>query len=404
LEKIDNNNSYALGKWFIDYTNNNSPVVKIFIGGSDDEKQYPGEIKLTSYHSGGSSTIRSETIPGKNVTFILPTDTESNALGNYTTAAVWHSPGYKVGKKDRPVYIMSTGKTEECTLYAGGTQLTLNGTLCDGRSAIVYSPTSAGSSSQVLCGSNSNAAAPNWVDTNSLTVKAAECDGKGRNIYSTYETKDISTKKLTAAKAYTDSHIANLKADSDAAYEAIGSAAKALADAKAYTDEAKLAILGSDKLNETYDTLIEISEWITSSGVDATELANAVAAEKVAREDADSAILAKTITTDNGIAFSGNLGNLTISGITASDTAAGVVSIDAQTFKGLKTFVDGINVGKTLLKDVNGQESKDGTEEGTTNVTLYLPKTTTENIQVAWGTYNTPVGDENLPVYISQDG
>ena len=63
-----------------------------------------------------------------------------------------------------------------------------------------------------------------------------------------------------------------------------------LATAKAYTDEVKEALLGTEELNGTYDTLKEIGAWIENSGVDATELSGAIAAETKAREDADAAI------------------------------------------------------------------------------------------------------------------
>ena len=65
-----------------------------------------------------------------------------------------------------------------------------------------------------------------------------------------------------------------------------------LAQAKAYTDEVKAGILG-EGITETYDTLVEIQNWINGAGVDATELAEAIAAETKNREDADAAINAK---------------------------------------------------------------------------------------------------------------
>lgn len=63
--------------------------------------------------------------------------------------------------------------------------------------------------------------------------------------------------------------------------------AKALKDAKDYVDEVKADILGEGDLVDTYDTLKEIGDWIHTTGVDATELSSAIAAETKLREDAD---------------------------------------------------------------------------------------------------------------------
>lgn len=62
-----------------------------------------------------------------------------------------------------------------------------------------------------------------------------------------------------------------------------------LAQAKAYTDTVKNNILG-EGISETYDTLVEIQEWIEGDGVNATELTSAIAAEAKNREDADDAL------------------------------------------------------------------------------------------------------------------
>lgn len=71
-------------------------------------------------------------------------------------------------------------------------------------------------------------------------------------------------------------------ADQTAALEAEVARAKAaeaqaLTDAKAYTDGVKEAILG-EGISETFDTLVEIQQWIEGDGVNATELASEVAA------------------------------------------------------------------------------------------------------------------------------
>ena len=87
----------------------------------------------------------------------------------------------------------------------------------------------------------------------------------------------------TAAKAYADDIV-------DAEKErAMAAESKALNDAKAYTDKVKGDILG-EGISETFDTLKEIQTWIEGDGVNATELASAIAAETKNRQDADVAL------------------------------------------------------------------------------------------------------------------
>lgn len=97
------------------------------------------------------------------------------------------------------------------------------------------------------------------------------------------EAQGYATTAKTEAKAYADGLAGN--------YDAKGSAAQALTDAKAYTNEVKEALLGTEELNGTYDTLKEIGAWIENSGVDATELSGAIANEAKAREDADTGLM-----------------------------------------------------------------------------------------------------------------
>lgn len=63
--------------------------------------------------------------------------------------------------------------------------------------------------------------------------------------------------------------------------------ASAKSEAQAYADTIKTSILGSDKLNETYDTLTEIADWIETHGVEATDLAGAIATEASTRDAKD---------------------------------------------------------------------------------------------------------------------
>lgn len=60
--------------------------------------------------------------------------------------------------------------------------------------------------------------------------------------------------------------------------------------AKAYADDIKEAILGGEGLKDTFDTLLEIQNWIEGDGVNTTELTKAIADETKAREEADTAL------------------------------------------------------------------------------------------------------------------
>lgn len=54
-----------------------------------------------------------------------------------------------------------------------------------------------------------------------------------------------------------------------------------------YVDEVKESILGTGELRDTLDTLIEIGDWITTHGAEATDLAKALAQETVTRANED---------------------------------------------------------------------------------------------------------------------
>lgn len=60
-----------------------------------------------------------------------------------------------------------------------------------------------------------------------------------------------------------------------------------LTDAKSYTDKVKKDLLG-EGISETFDTLVEIQDWINGDGVNATELASAIANEATNRQAQDT--------------------------------------------------------------------------------------------------------------------
>lgn len=69
--------------------------------------------------------------------------------------------------------------------------------------------------------------------------------------------------------------------------DAQGYANTAEANAKKYADDMKNALLG-EGIKDTFDTLVEIQNWIEGDGVNATELADAIAAEAKTRGEEDT--------------------------------------------------------------------------------------------------------------------
>lgn len=74
--------------------------------------------------------------------------------------------------------------------------------------------------------------------------------------------------------------------------DALLRADEAEANAKAYTNKVKTDILG-EGITETFDTLVEIQDWINGDGVNATELTTALANEANLRSTEDTALWSK---------------------------------------------------------------------------------------------------------------
>ena len=75
--------------------------------------------------------------------------------------------GAALGKSTKPVYIAANGQATECSTYAGGTKVTLNGSSKGGTTASFYAPTSAGTSNYILQSAGSGA--PTWTNTPTLS-------------------------------------------------------------------------------------------------------------------------------------------------------------------------------------------------------------------------------------------
>lgn len=71
------------------------------------------------------------------------------------------------GSDTKPVKVAATGLITECSTYAGGTAVTLNGTSKAASTASFFAPTVGGTAEQILIGGGSNAA-PVWSEAMSL--------------------------------------------------------------------------------------------------------------------------------------------------------------------------------------------------------------------------------------------
>ena len=116
--------------------------------GITDAKIESGTITL------GANTISSETAASAGTTVSLATTGEK-----YT----WNGKQDNVsalGTTTKPVYTSAAGTFAECSDYAGGTAVTLNGTSKAADTASLYAPTDAGTSGQILKSAGSGA--PTW--------------------------------------------------------------------------------------------------------------------------------------------------------------------------------------------------------------------------------------------------
>ena len=132
-------------------------------------------------------------------------------------------------------------------------------------------------------------------NTNDLAIKAevVRATEAEKNITDSHVADMEALRKeiQEANTAISNTHAEDIAAVSSEAANDRAKIREELANAKnetqAYADAIKTSILGSDKLNETYDTLTEIAAWIEEHGVEATDLASAIAAEALTRDAKD---------------------------------------------------------------------------------------------------------------------
>lgn len=134
----------------------------------------PNPKTLTINNSGGGSAVSYDGSADKSITL----DKDLVGLGNVDntadadkTVAVANKLGTATkGSTTKPIYL-NAGTATECSTYAGGTAVTLNGTSKAASTASFYAPTAVGTSDYVLKSSGSGA--PSWVAQSTLSVGTA---------------------------------------------------------------------------------------------------------------------------------------------------------------------------------------------------------------------------------------
>lgn len=128
-----------------------------------------------------------------------------------------------VGSTTEPIYL-SAGTPTECSTYAGGTAVTLNGTSKSGKTATFYAPTTLGTNGQVL---KSNGTTVYWASDSNTDTKVTQtltttANTSWRPIILGYTSSNIyeegfSNYQTSTNTAYA-SHIVSIKPDTGALY------------------------------------------------------------------------------------------------------------------------------------------------------------------------------------------
>ena len=183
-------------------------------------------------------------------TFLIPSTTNEMSLGdsthkwttvyaatfdgNATTATTASKLGTaNKGSTTKPIYL-AAGVATECSTYAGGTAVTLNGTSKAASTASFYAPTGAGTSGQYLKSSGNGA--PTW-DSITTTDEKVKQTAKTDNVnYKILLTASASPTSGSAAEATYDANITiNPSTHTITATNFSGTATKATGDADGNT-------------------------------------------------------------------------------------------------------------------------------------------------------------------------
>ena len=134
----------------------------------------PSWSTLSSYAGGTAVTLNGTSKAASTASFYAPTGGGTSGYllvaGGSSTAPSWKTiadAGVQakvgaLGSTTKPVYTSAAGTFAECSAYAGGTAVTLNGTNKAASTASLYAPTTAGTSGQILTSNGSGA--PSWAN------------------------------------------------------------------------------------------------------------------------------------------------------------------------------------------------------------------------------------------------
>lgn len=197
-----------------------------------------------------------------------------------------------------------------------------------------------------------------------LTDAKAYTDTRETAITTAYEA--YADKAEADANTYTDTKLEaySTKTVADGLYDAKGAANTAETNAKKYADDLKASILG-EGLTETFDTLKEIEDWINGAGVNATELATAIADEAGLREAADAG-LSDRITELEKIDHD-HSNKTVLDGITAAKVTAWDNASAGNHSHSNKAELDKIASGDVAKWNAAEQNAKDYAEEKATD-------------------------------------
>lgn len=112
----------------------------------------------TAYASGFYKVTVNDTGHVTAATAVTAADVTTLINGTYIPVA-----SSALGSATKPVYLSGVSSFSECSTYAGGTKVTLNGTDKGASTASFYAPTGSGTSGQYLKSNGSNNA-PTWTD------------------------------------------------------------------------------------------------------------------------------------------------------------------------------------------------------------------------------------------------
>lgn len=212
----------------------------------------------------------------------------------------------KLGSTTKPLYTSAAGTFAECSTYAGGTKVTLNGTSKAASTASFYAPTGAGTSGQVL---KSTAGAPEWVNQSTLTAGALTTVSKtawGKTFWTANGVPDSISGDMTG--------VGDVKMDNDKGIYIKDYTANTYREVLKldYTD---LLSLGYETGEQGYDTSIWGSQVILSA-YDGSEYQDIVTA-KVENgtnklEVSGNLMLTKSSYTSNGLSLDAS-GNMKVS-------------------------------------------------------------------------------------------